>query len=516
MISRSGFEFIREIAARRAGILFGPGLEYLLESRLLPLARSYKAASTNEFIRMLQGGAIRDPEQIVVEALVEKETSFFRDVRPFDTLRRNILPELITKRSGDRKLSIWSVGCSTGQEPYSIALSLREYFPDLTSWELQVMASDVSSEVLQIATAGLYNQIEVNRGLPIALLVKYFDREGLSWRIKDEIRRMVQFSQINILDKWPAPRGFDVIFVRNVIGTLDKEIQTGVLTKIRRRLKPDGYLFLGGKEAPPMMGELFEEVRFDKVVVFRPRPGAAGDDESEEGEEDPMQRIRSLENWAKLAHMATLRIAADAPEIIEVLTADEGLKSSLQSAVHRESGSQSRTLPPLEEAMASARKEQIFSIALASPVAKALNESFYNMLSAGVEAMEVPAEEAEGKEQIIGAAKFSGRVAGKLSVRFVPQHARGLTVEALGLNADDVGPEVVNDLIGQVVSLLTNTLNSNFESIKLSCKLEGVEVALSKRTSVQLPPKAALHPLAFQFQGQPIYVDILITSVEQK
>ena len=282
VISRPGIEYIRDVLSRRAGFCIQAGLEYLLESRLLPLAREHKASSVNEFIRMMQSGAIRDSEQVLVESLADKETSFFRDVRPFETLRRNVLPELIVRRAEVKKLSVFCAGCSTGQEPYSVALVLHEYFPELLSWDLRILAGDISMEVLRAAETALYNQLEINRGLPVALLVKYFQKDGLGWRLKPEVGRLVEFFQINLLGDWPSLPNLDIVFLRNVLSRFAPEVQTDMIKNVVRRLKPDGCLVLGAKETPPGIADYFEELRFDKIVCYRPKPGLQIGDEAEE------------------------------------------------------------------------------------------------------------------------------------------------------------------------------------------------------------------------------------------
>ncbi|MBI2948810.1 MAG: methyltransferase domain-containing protein [Verrucomicrobia bacterium] len=501
------------MVALRAGIRFEPGLEYLLESRLLPLARLYKASSVNEFIRMMQNGAIRDPEQNLIEALADKETSFFRDVRPFDGLRRSILPELISKRGSKRKLSFWSLGCSTGQEPYSLALLLREYFPDLQTWELEILASDVSGEALHTARAGLYNQIEVNRGLPAALLVKHFQKDGLGWRLKEEIRRRVQFSQLNLFESWPAPRKFDVILLRNVIGHFAPEPQSEILRKVRRRLEPDGLLFLGSKEAPPAIGEIFEEVKLDKGLCYRPQPG--GEDEVEESAEDRERKLRELGNWAQLAQLAIAPAGIDREKVSALLAADEEIKGRLLDSLQRELGEKKMSEKMAGEAMAQARREQLFATAVTTPITKALNESFQSMLSVGVEPGDLTVFDADAQELVSGSAKLSGIAAGRLSVRFRPDLARDLTVEALGLSPEDVAPEVVNDFIGQVVSLVSNLANTSLSSAGLKCKLEAVEITRGKRAKTAMTAKAVLLPLVFQYQSRhPIWLDIFISALE--
>lgn len=513
VISRSSFEYVRDVVARRAGFRFEQGLEYLLESRLLALARHYKTGSVNEFIRMMKAGSIADSEQALVEALADKETSFFRDVRPFETLRRNIIPELATKRNAQQKFSVWCAGCSTGQEAYSIALLLRESFPEFQTWDLRILATDLSEEALRAARTGLYNQIEVNRGLPVSLLVKYLQKEGLAWRLKEEIRQMVQFSQMNLLESSPPAHDFDVILLRNVLSSFPAETQTEVLKRARRCLLPDGYLLLGLKEAPGGIGDLFEEVRFDKIVSYRPRPG--GRDEAE-AESTEAQKLNLLESWARLALLAIRRSAGGGDEWLKAVEEEADLKTRLINSVQRESGDTPGAALSVEDAVSRLRREQLFAVAISIPIVRALNESFLGMLSVGLQPVALPPGEGDGQEQIFGALKISGAATGRMVVRLKPDLARDLTVEALGLSPEDVGPEVINDLMGQVLSLISNTVNANLASAGLGCKFESAEVTRALRSKPALPAKAALEPFTFQYQGHPVWLDIVVNALEQK
>jgi chemotaxis protein methyltransferase CheR len=180
--------------------------------------------------------------------MVTTETSFFRDVHPFETLRTTVLPDLLRRRRAERRLGVWCAACSTGQEPYSFALLVREHFSELAGWRVDILATDLSADVLARARAGRYGQIEVNRGLPAALLVKYFRQHGATWELNEDVRRMVEFRELNLTRPWPALPPADLIFLRNVMIYFDVETKRSILGRAARALRPNGYLLLGGAE----------------------------------------------------------------------------------------------------------------------------------------------------------------------------------------------------------------------------------------------------------------------------
>jgi chemotaxis protein methyltransferase CheR len=242
------FDAIRRLLKERSAIVLESGKEYLVENRLAPLLARLKFNSIGELVAELRTRPQNSLHRQVVEALVTTESSFFRDHHPFEALRKVILPDLIHRRRDERNLRIWCAASSTGQEPYSVGLLLREYFPVLTGWDLSLLASDISREILGRAREGRFNQIEVNRGLPAALLVKYFDQNGTSWQIKPAIRAMVDFREINLAQPWPPLPRMDLILIRNVMIYFDVETKKTILGKLAGLLRPDGYLLLGGAE----------------------------------------------------------------------------------------------------------------------------------------------------------------------------------------------------------------------------------------------------------------------------
>jgi chemotaxis protein methyltransferase CheR len=270
-ITPAEFDFVRRLLYERAAIVLEPGKEYLAESRLLPLVRESGFRTLGELISRLRSEQSNGLHQKVVEAMTTNETSFFRDSHPFEALRRSVIPDLITKRAAERRLHIWCAACSTGQEPYCIAMLLREYFPGLSAWSLRLVASDISREILDRARSGCYSQLEVNRGLPASLLVKYFAREGTNWRIRADLRRMIDFREVNLAAPLPGLPPMDIVFLRNVLIYFDVETKKAILGKVRRLMRPDGYLFLGGAETTLNLDPAFERVPLEDSACYRLR-----------------------------------------------------------------------------------------------------------------------------------------------------------------------------------------------------------------------------------------------------
>ena len=204
--------------------------------------------------------------------MIPTETSFFRDADFFHALKSSVFPELLKQGRIDRQLNLWSAACSSGQEPYSLALVLQAYFPLLATWELEFIASDISLQMLTKAHRGFYTQAEVDRRLPPELLTRYFHQQGNGWQIDPSIRSMVQFRPINLLAPWPPLPPMDLVVMRNVLIYFDKSTRRQILTRVRQILKPDGYLFLGSTETTFGVDPAFESVKFDRAIGYRLRP----------------------------------------------------------------------------------------------------------------------------------------------------------------------------------------------------------------------------------------------------
>jgi len=270
-LATADFDYVRTLVRERAAIVLEDSKAYLVEARLGPVARAHgmdSIASLVGHLRTVRGVGLRD---VVVEALTTNETSFFRDFHPFETLRTVVLPELVSRRKDVRRLSIWCAACSSGQEPYSIAMLLREHFPQLASWRVDLVGTDLSAGMLTRAEAGVYSQLEISRGLPAPLLVKHFTREGASWRLAPEIRRMVRFRPGNLAKPWPAAPPVDLLMLRNVLIYFDVATKRAILDRAHRALATDGVLFLGGSETTLGVHDGFARVTAGRTIYYRPR-----------------------------------------------------------------------------------------------------------------------------------------------------------------------------------------------------------------------------------------------------
>ncbi len=259
-MTEQDFDYIRRVLQERSAIVLDPGKQYLVETRLAPLVRQLNLKSIDELVERLRSRPANGLVVQVVEAMVTTETSFFRDAHPFETLRKTVLPELIRRRQGERCLNVWCAACASGQEPYSVALLLREHFPELAGWKVLLLASDLSREVLARARAGRYNQIEVNRGLPAQLLVKYFRQHGLNWQLREDVRAAVEFRELNLARAWPLLPPMDLVFLRNVMIYFDVETKKDILRRLARVLRADGYLLLGGAETTFNLDDSYRRV----------------------------------------------------------------------------------------------------------------------------------------------------------------------------------------------------------------------------------------------------------------
>jgi chemotaxis protein methyltransferase CheR len=241
------YEYLQKILKERSGLVLSADKKYLLESRLMPLARKADVAGISELVQKMKAGSepmIAD----VVEAMTTNETFFFRDKTPFEHFQNTVMPDLIKARAAKRSLRIWCAAGSTGQEPYSLAMIVRELGAALTGWRVEIVATDLSPEVLEKSRTGVYTQFEVQRGLPIQLLVKYFTQTGTTWQLNADVRAMVQFRQFNLLQDYAHLGKFDVIFCRNVLIYFDQATKTDIFGRLAKVSEADGYLFLGAAE----------------------------------------------------------------------------------------------------------------------------------------------------------------------------------------------------------------------------------------------------------------------------
>lgn len=271
MLTVPEFNYVRRLVLDQSAIVLEEDKGYLVESRLLPLARREGFASINLLVQKLQSGPINGLHHRAVEAMTTNETTFFRDVHPFEALKKSILPDLMARRAGERALNIWCAASSSGQEPYSLSILIRENFPQLLTWKLRILATDLSTDILARAREGRYSQLEVNRGLPAALLVKYFEKRGCDWYVRDDIRNMVDYQIVNLSTAWPPLPAMDIVMIRNVLIYFGVETKKAILARVRKVLKPDGYLFLGAAETTFSIDESFERATFERATAYRIR-----------------------------------------------------------------------------------------------------------------------------------------------------------------------------------------------------------------------------------------------------
>ncbi|RJF63771.1 CheR family methyltransferase [Rhodopseudomonas palustris] len=251
------FDYLRKTLKERSGLDLSTDKQYLIESRLLPLARRLGLDGIGDLVQKMKSG-VEKVTGDVVEAMTTNETFFFRDKLPFDHLREEILPALLQARAGKRSLRIWCAASSTGQEPYSIAMCLKELGPAVAGWRFDIVATDLSQSVLEKSKSGLFSQFEVQRGLPIQLLVKYFKQTGELWEISPELRAMIQHRQFNLLQDYGQLGMFDVIFCRNVLIYFDQPTKVSIFERLAKRLEPDGYLALGAAETVVGLTDTFK------------------------------------------------------------------------------------------------------------------------------------------------------------------------------------------------------------------------------------------------------------------
>jgi len=269
------FSFIAGLLKSRSGLIITQDKTYLLETRLSPMIRELGLKDLSALIDLLRQPAFEALRERVVDAMTTNETSFFRDNHPFETLRKTVLPGLIERRAAARTLRIWSAASSTGQEPYSLAMIIKDHFPILAGWRLEIVATDISPTVLSRARAGIYSTFEVQRGLPIQMLVRHFDQVGNDWRIKDELRRNINFRPANLLEDFSSLGMFDVVLCRNVLIYFDQETKTRILRGIARSMATDGSLLLGGAESVFGICDALAGLPGLKGVYSHAKPSAA-------------------------------------------------------------------------------------------------------------------------------------------------------------------------------------------------------------------------------------------------
>jgi chemotaxis protein methyltransferase CheR len=257
--------YLRKLIQQSSAIVLDENKDYLLQARLWPLVQREGLASWDELVTRLSGPTGLSLRQRVVEAVTTHETSFFRDVHPFDAFRAHVLPRLQTRRPG-ATINVWSAASSTGQEVYSLAFIAAQQGAPRAN--VRFYATDISTEILARAQAGRFSQLEVNRGLPATHLVRFFQREGAEWRVKDEIRNLVEFRILNLIGAWPALPEMDVVFLRNVLIYFDVPTKKQILARLAAVMRPGALLFLGSVESTLNLCDRYTELRLGKATCY--------------------------------------------------------------------------------------------------------------------------------------------------------------------------------------------------------------------------------------------------------
>jgi chemotaxis protein methyltransferase CheR len=269
-ISSSEFQYLQNLLVTRSGVLLAEKEKYLVEARLVPLVRTQKAASITDLIGKVKNAEANGLAELLLESLLPKDTAFFRDIHPFDLLKSDILRTLEMKRFRDCRLRIWCAGCSSGQEAYSIAMLLHRYCSQLLSWDVEILATDLSTEALDKGAEGRFDEVEVHRGVQPILVREYFRQNGTHYIIKEDVGGLVRFDRMNLIEEWPEMPQADIVFMRNVLRYLRPQARQQVLTRLKAVLKPDGYLFLGAQESATEIDSSYSMVPMAKTVYFQP------------------------------------------------------------------------------------------------------------------------------------------------------------------------------------------------------------------------------------------------------
>jgi chemotaxis protein methyltransferase CheR len=256
-VTPQDYDYLSKLLKERSGLQLAGDKQYLIESRLLPVARQQNCSSISELVAKLKSFTEEALRVRVTEAMTINESFFFRDKTPFDRFQDTVLPTMLQARADRKRIRIWCAAASTGQEPYSLAMMFKNKPEQFAGWKIEIVATDISNEVLEKAKAGLYSQFEVQRGLPIQLLLKYFKQDGDQWRIDQSLRDMVQYKRHNLLEDFSSLGMFDVIFCRNVLIYFDSKTKEDVLTRVSRALVRDGHLLLGAAETVVGFTNLF-------------------------------------------------------------------------------------------------------------------------------------------------------------------------------------------------------------------------------------------------------------------
>ncbi|PLX35800.1 MAG: chemotaxis protein CheR [Hyphomicrobiales bacterium] len=269
------YEFLKTFLKTRSGLVLANEKQYLVESRLLPIARKQGLSSVSELVAKIKSHGAKALEDAVVEAMTTNESFFFRDKTPFEHFNQTMLPHMLKERASSRKIRIWCAAASTGQEPYSIAMSLKEHASKLAGWRVEIIGTDLSTDVLEKAKVGIYTQFEVQRGMPVQMLLKYFTQQGDMWQISPELRSMVQWRKLNLLESFSSLGQFDIVFCRNVLIYFDQPTKVEILDRVRKQMPDDGFLVLGAAETVVGLTDSFVPAQ-NKRGLYEVNHGKAG------------------------------------------------------------------------------------------------------------------------------------------------------------------------------------------------------------------------------------------------
>lgn len=267
------YAYLREIVLSQSANRIDPSRNALFDTRLTPIVRMAGARNLKDFVSMLKSDRPAHLYRAVAEAMTINETSFFRDLKPFEMLRKSILPRLIEQRKVERRLRIWSAASSTGQEAYSVAMLIVEYFPELAGWDVKILGTDISRYVVEYAQMARYRRLEVNRGLPARMLLKYMIRDGDEWVVSAQVRSMCEFRSVNLCAPLPTLPEFDLVMLRNVLLYFTQQDRTSLFREVYRKIAPDGYLVLGNAEQAEDSTDLFEVEFAVNCYCYRPVAG---------------------------------------------------------------------------------------------------------------------------------------------------------------------------------------------------------------------------------------------------
>ena len=271
--SDSDYAYLREVVLSQSSNLIDPARNALFDTRLTPIARMAGASNLEDFVYILKSDRPAHLYRAVAEAMTINETSFFRDIKVFEMLRDTAFPRLIEQRMEKRRLRIWSAASSTGQEAYSLAMLILEYFPEVAHWDVKIIGTDISRHVVEYARRGRYRRLEVNRGLPARMLLKYLVRDGEEWEMCSRIRSMCEFQNANLCAPLPAFPEFDLVLLRNVLLYFSQQDRTMLFKDVHRKMAPNGYLLLGNAEQAEDSTNLFEVEFTSNCYCYRPVVG---------------------------------------------------------------------------------------------------------------------------------------------------------------------------------------------------------------------------------------------------